>query len=288
MLVTSDGKRVLPESDEFFVTLGRLAPDREPIDFAVRDLGFVKIEVFDHSIAVIELHPRNVDRRALLATERRIAELGAKLFLIKYLDDARQSHIASSAEEAIVRLRALRAPPETAAATERFRVEPQDYTRLLRNSDDPFCRLSRKWCESFGEFDATVLRFAAEQSLVACLSIVGVAKRDTDPVFRFLGDALFPWLGWDGRNRLVGRKTEAFPDSDYGAWISGFHRSVAACGEPRFDRIIAQVRVAPGEEGTYLVRNERLLLPWRSASGETFVSGVFRRFGDGPSAAESP
>jgi len=57
LLVTSDG-RVLPDTDAFFATLGRLVPGSDPIGFAVRDLGFVKFHQGDDAVTTIEFDPR--------------------------------------------------------------------------------------------------------------------------------------------------------------------------------------------------------------------------------------
>ena len=70
VLVSSDGKRALPEDDGFFVTLRDLAPGDDATGFAVRNLGFIKFQVVDAQTTVIELDPCSVDRRALVAAER--------------------------------------------------------------------------------------------------------------------------------------------------------------------------------------------------------------------------
>ena len=67
MLVTSDGKRVLAEDDPFFATLRDLGRADDAVSFAVRNLGFIKFEVLDGRVVIIEIHPASVDRRALLA-----------------------------------------------------------------------------------------------------------------------------------------------------------------------------------------------------------------------------
>jgi hypothetical protein len=69
MLVTADGKWVLPDSEEFLAALGDPEPDYDAVGFAVRNLGFVKYQVIDRLVTEVELHPRNVDLRALLALE---------------------------------------------------------------------------------------------------------------------------------------------------------------------------------------------------------------------------
>src|SRR5579872_6731582 len=98
MLVTAEGKWVLPDSEEFLAALGDPEPDYDAVGFAVCNLGFVKFQVLDRVVTEIELCPRNVDLRALLAVERLLCEAGTSLFRIKYFDNEWQSEISASAE----------------------------------------------------------------------------------------------------------------------------------------------------------------------------------------------
>jgi hypothetical protein len=281
VLVTSDGRRVLPEGDEFFLTLGRLAPGSEAGGFAVRNLGFIKFQALADGVTAIELHPPSVDHRALMAAERRVTEATGARFRIVFLDAGRQSEPALSVAETIDRLRALRTPPAQPIQTERFHVEPQDYARLLREVDHPLRLMSDKWRDSFGEFDSTVLPFAADHKFLPRMLIAEFPKRGDDPVFGFIGGD-FPWLDSEYRRRAIGEKLETLPDRQYGAWVAGFYKSVALCGEPRFDRVTALVHTGEDQGSTYAARYERLLLPWRTATGETVVSLLARRLGCAP------
>jgi hypothetical protein len=285
LLVTSDGQRVLPETDAFFAALARLVPGSDPIDFAVRDLGFVKFHLSDRAVATIEFDPRSVDRRALLRAERQIRDCGATAFFVKAVGTVSDATPSLSAAEAVERLRELRAPPDRPASPGRFTVEPQDYANLLRRTDDPFCRLSRKWCASFGAFDTSVMSFVEENGLMPRLAVVDLSARDRTPVFRFIGDA-HSWLTRQCRVNLIGEPVEYLPDREYGAWVSPFYEAVARTGEPRCDFISATLAV--GTDRPYDIRYERLMLPWKTASDGSLVTMVSRvtwRSTDAPAAA---
>jgi hypothetical protein len=148
--------------------------------------------------------------------------------------------------------------------------------------------MTRKWCEVSGEFDDRVMAFAGEHATLSTLMIVGVPKRASDPVFHFIGDGLFPWLPRGYRQQAIGGQVETFPDKEFGAWLSGFYRSVALSGEPRCDHVRARVRVADEDGPTYGARYERLLLPWRSACGDTLISLCARRLEDAGPATPAP
>jgi hypothetical protein len=276
VLVTSDGKWVLPGSDDFLAALGDLDPDYDTIGFAVRNLGFIKYQILDRLVTEIELHPRNVALPALLAVEHQLEEPPTKLFRIKHLDTEWHSEISASPEHTVARLRELCAPSAVEpVSNERFRVEPQDPNALLRDADNPLRLLTQKWRASFGQFDPTVISFAIQHGLLARLMIAGMSANGGDPVFRFIG-AGFPWLDAEYQDKAIGEKLESLPDKNYGAWLSAFYKSVGQSGEPRFDKVTAQMKLGQRQRQsqslTYQTRYERLLLPWRSASGETFIS----------------
>ena len=133
MLATAEGRWVLPDSEEFLSALGDPDPDYDAAGFAVRNLGFVKFQVLDRLVAEIELHPRNVGRRALLAVEAQLAKTGANLFRIKYLDSEWRSEISPSAERAAARLHELCAASTVPApaSTARLSAKPQALSPLF-------------------------------------------------------------------------------------------------------------------------------------------------------------
>lgn len=275
MLVTADGKWVLPDSEEFLAALGDPNPDYDAAGFAVRNLGFVKFQVLDRVVTEIELHPRNVDVRALLAVERLLDEVGTNLFRIKYLTDDWHSEISSSAQHTATRLRELCAPVFEPTPTDRFQIEPHRPAKLFDTQagrETPLGRMAMKWRVAFGHFDSSMMGIAAQNDLLSHLAIVSVGAEDSEPVLRFLGDGQ-RWPGQRYRFDGIGQPVDAMPDHEYGAWLSRFYEAVAKSGEPRFDRVTAQMEYHC-EAGTprRLTRYDRLLLPWRASSGEVLVT----------------
>lgn len=271
MLVTPEGRWVLPGSPEFLEVLDDPDPDYDAVAFAVKNLGFVKLDVIQESIAEIELHPRNVKLPALLAAQQQLLASRAKLFRIKYFDTAWHSEISSSIEHTMTRLSELCSPAFTPQQADRFVSEPRDYTELFSDPNNPLRLMAQKWRASFGQFDSTIISFAIQHGLLSRLMIVGLTPRDNDPVFRFIGEG-FKWLDTDYQLRAIGEKLETLPDKSYGAWLSGFYKSVAQSGQPRFDCVTAEMKHVPGAGNAYATRYERLLLPWRTPSNEIFVS----------------
>lgn len=285
LLVTSDGQRVLPETDAFFATLARLVPGSDPIGFAVSELGFVKFHQADDAVTTIELDPRSVDRRALLRAERQIRDCGATAFCVRTTGAAASASALLSAAEAVSRLRELPAPPAKPAAAGRFTAQPLDYASLLRKTDDPFCRLGRKWCSAFGAFDPSIMAFINENRLQSRFVVFGVTRRTEEVVFRFVDD-LDNWMTLQCGVNPIGESLENVPDREYGTWVAQFYRAVARTGEPRCDVVSGTFLNAT--DTRYACRYERLLLPWKTASDETLVTLVSRvvwRSTDAPAAA---
>jgi hypothetical protein len=276
VLVTSEGRWVLPGSEEFLAALGDPNPDYDAVGFAVRNLGFIKYQVLDRMVTEIELHPRNVALPALLAIERQLDKPSTKLFRIKHLDTEWRSEIFASPEHTVARLRELCAPAVAEpSSTERFRVEPQDANALLRDLANPLCLLAQKWRTSFGHFDASTISFAIRHQLLPRIMVAEVEPRTLDPVCRYIGDG-FTSLGESFPFDGVGQRMEDLPDKDYGGWVTEFYRTVATSGQPRYDLVTAAIKQPSSTTTPRESRYERLLLPWKRGSDEALVTVISR------------
>jgi hypothetical protein len=283
MLVTTDGRWVLAGSAEFLDALGDPDPDYDAELFAVKNLGFIQYQTIDDLLVEIELHPRNVVLPALLAVQQRIASSPASLFRIKYLGTVWQSEISSSTEHTVARLSELCAAAFVPPPTDKYVVEQRDFSKLIERAEDPFCSIAQKWRMAFGYFDETVLPFAIKHDLLSRMIIIGVKRASGESVFRFIGNG-FRWVGEDYIVRGVGDKVVDQPDKEYGAWVSEFYRSVAGSGQPRHDLVSAAIRWEDEPGKPFRVsRYERLLLPWRTSSDETFVTVSSRILNNAPS-----
>jgi hypothetical protein len=269
MLVTSDGEWVPEDSDDLLAAIGDPEPDYHATLFAVKNLGFIKYQVLEGSIVEIELHPRNVELAALLAVQQQLLTSPVKLFRIRYFDTDWHSELLPSAEHTIARLSELCSPAPAPPHSERFLVEPQDYSKLFVGEETPLRLLVQKWRVSFGHFDPSVISFSIKHQLLARMVIVGVKPRQDEPVFRFIGDGHGNWLDTAEHVHAIGEKLANMPDKDYGGWASEYYKSVARSGEPRYDYVTASILRRPE---IFVTRYERLLLPWKTGSDEIFVT----------------
>jgi hypothetical protein len=287
ILISPEGQWMLPGTPDFFTALGDPDPDYDAVSFAVRNLGFIKFEVIRQSIVEIELHPRNVELPALLAVQQQLLSSDLRLFRIKYFDTSWHSEISSSVEGTIARLSELCGPHSTPMINDRFLVEPQDFGLLFEDEHNAFRVIAQKWRVSFGHFDPNIIPLAMRSQLLPRLAIIGVKPRQREPVWRFVGHG-HGWMGEEYVHKMIGEKVEDIPDKDYGEWASGFYRSVAESGRPRYDLVSTSVqyRNAPGKPWRP-VRYERLVLPWKTPSEEIFVT-LCSRTVDGGVAAKPP
>ncbi len=273
MLVTSEGEWVFEGSPEFLAALGDQEPDYDSTLFAVKNLGFIKFETVAREIVEIELHPRNVELPALLAVQQQLLSSRFKLFRIRYFEETWHSEITSSVEQAISRLSELCAPTFLPPKSDRFFVEPQDWSSLSNQEESPLRFLFQKWRMSFGYFDSSVIPFAARHQLLSRMIIVGVKPRQPEPVFRFVGEGHRNWLPPHFLAVAIGEKIENQPDKDYGGWVSEFYKHVAVSGQPRYEHVTATIR---SSWRGHFAHYERLLLPWRVGTDETFVTASSR------------
>ncbi|MGH7046894.1 MAG: hypothetical protein ACREE2_10980 [Stellaceae bacterium] len=281
MLVTPDGQWVVEDSTEFLAAIGDPSPDYDAAAFAVKNLGFIKLQILDQSVIEIELHPRNVELPALLAVQQQLLVSTVRLFRIKYFTTIWQSEILPAPDLAVSRLSELCAPKFAPATKDRFLVEPQDYSKLYDSGDGPLHLLAQKWRMSFGHFDPSVISFAIKQRMLSRMMIFGVRPDWGEPVFRFIGDG-FRWLQTDYQFHGIGESVGNQPDKDYGGWVADFYKSVAKTGQPRHDHVTAAIQASPGQQQLFTTRYERLLLPWKTSSDEVLVSMLSKTLPDDP------
>ncbi|HJU16526.1 MAG TPA: hypothetical protein VJ770_08640 [Stellaceae bacterium] len=273
MLATSEGQWVFEDSPEFRAALGDPDPnpDYDAALFAVKNLGFIRLEMPSRSVIELELHPQNVTLPALLAVQEQLQSSRINLFRIRYFDTAWRSELAFSAERAMARLAELCAPALTVPSSERFVTEPIDFALMYKEPGNPFRPLIQKWRMAFGCFDASVISFAIHHNLLSRMMVIGLSPKATDPVFRFIGDG-FPWTNDDYKISAIGSKIEDQPDKEYGNWVSEFYKFTARSGQPLCDRVTAAIAGWRGTGNTQVTRYERLLLPWKTPSAETLVT----------------
>jgi len=279
-LVSPDGRWLPAGSQEFLREIGDLDPDYDAAMFAVKNLGFIKVEIIADLVVSITVHPRNVDLNSLIAVNHVLSKSKASAFCIRFLTSRWEREILPSAERAFERLHDLYslAHLEDHRSSDRFSATRMDHDRVLSNREHRLRPILQKWRMAFGAFDDTVLPFMARHGFLRRTVVVGVQPDDADPIFRYVGDA-FDWLGdRDFPYRAIGEKVANQPDREYGQWVAEDYRQTALRKLPQLDRVNAPLR---GREGRTIY--DRLLLPWTTRSSEILVT-VSSLVTEGPTA----
>jgi hypothetical protein len=269
MLVTPEGEYVLPDAANIVAAAETADRDDDPVSQAVKNRGFIRLQMIEDAIVEVELHPHNVKLAALLAVQQQLQTTDMRLFRIKYFDTEWQSEICSSAERTIARLSELCAPIFLPSLSEMYIAEARDISIVFDDYEHFFRPLAQKWRVSFGYFDPTVIAVAVQHDLLSSLTVVGVKPFEPEPVFRFIGQG-HHWAG--SQVARVGERVADQPDREYGRWLSEFFKFVASSRQPRYDLVTARLQAPRGGESPQTVSFERLLLPWKTSSNEVFVT----------------
>lgn len=283
LLITPAGAWISGDSPALHHAIGYPEADFDAVGFAVRNLGYIKLETVEDLLLDLEFHPLHVSRLAHDAAQQHLSEAHHRLVRLRYLAEEWRTELAVNAEQAARRLGELCAPYVVPVVERQpFTVTPQGNRRLFDPEEDAALRLLfQKWRACFQQFDDSVLPFAARRGLADRMLIVGVRSIGEDPVFRYIGEQYWGF-GRDFFLRAVGQKVRQQPDSRYGEWVAQFYQEVAASRQPRFDRIEARIeKSARGRDYRY----DRLMLPWSTPSGEVLVT-VCSRFLPEASAEE--
>ena len=96
MLATPDGAWVSPGTPEFLAALRDHNADGDPVAYAIKTLGFIRMQTIEQAVVEIDLRPRKVELPALLAVQQQLQGVDVRLFRIRYFDTQWQSEICSS------------------------------------------------------------------------------------------------------------------------------------------------------------------------------------------------
>ena len=255
ILVSPEGRWVLPGTSEFFAALGDPDPDYDAVSFAVRNLGFIKFEVIRQSIVEIELHPRNVELPALLAVQQQLLSSDLRLFRIKYFDDElafRDLLLGRGDDRAPVRavpaaFHAVGARPVSRRAA--------GFRNAVRGRATTSCASSRRnGASRSGISTRTSSPWRCTTNCCRGWRSSASSRGRRIRYGAFSATAIAGWAAATIFRQVSARRSRIFPDKDYGEWASAFYRSVAESGRPRYDLITTSVQyrdeagqaVAPG------------------------------------------
>jgi hypothetical protein len=246
-------------------------PDFDFPDYAARNLGFVMITERKGSLR-IRFRPAFAGHRTIMSLLSFAARRTESRAAISYFGSAWR-HEVCAGPSLQQRLAEISSDPAEAADMQPYLAVPRRISVMLHDADNPFAPVLRRWLDNMQPEGLVEL-------LASCRlydrSMIVERKADSGHfVFRHSGRAigLYP-SGW--AQRAIGRPLHDQPDHAYGRWIAEACRAVDDRQVPRYELITASV--SPDDGGSpRRWRYERLMLPWRDASGRHLVVSVSLR-----------
>lgn len=268
-LISPEGSWLTTGSPEANARIGYDDPDFDAAGFAVRNQGFIQVIFRGPAAVQIRLHPDQVSPGAVASLADRSTAFSTAAVELVYLTQQWNSEQFIGVDGAKQRIAELCAAPAADPSRPRYVSTPQDVRPLYRDYDNPLKLLLQKWRVSFRRFSDNVIPFAVQHGIFSRMMIVGVKKKEADPVIRYVGEGFSILWGEETTFRAVGGKLVDLPDKEYANWAAQFYKETASTGEPRFDVVDALLPSAPRGPR---IRYARLLLPWGTPSGETLVT----------------
>lgn len=240
-------------------------------DYALRNLGFVGLRA-DGPRVTITLRPDAFTHASL----RRLIELlvggEAQQIILRLVRNGPGApvEVYHDVEELAARLAVLRdIGPDAKIARPLLTMVPLSLGRLAGTDRPDQSKLYAAWRRRRGVLSRkTISALTADQRGDGGL---WVRVTDDDRAIVETWPKYITLYAQEAVERLIGRDLADQPDPYYGAGTGDGFRHVAHCGEPQLELIDAIITPSPNGVSRWS-RYDRLLLPWRSESGERWVS----------------
>ncbi len=267
-IIDGEGEVWVVGSREFQRRFGYPHPDFDLADYAVRNFGCVRLR--NHGAALrLHLAPETISERTFGSTVRMMVNHPRDRYAFEIGALGSCVEIVSNLNDSIARLEDFRGGIEWRCGTIVV-SEELSLGRLRHPKRGRLRELIKEWKRLRGHLSRDVLA-PFELSDVAGRTVLARMQGQGRTRIEHFGARLDVYgTGW--HERAIGLDLEEQPDPAYAAGTAKGYREVAATERPRLELVDALIR-APGRH-PQRSRYERLLLPWRSSDGATFVSGA--------------
>lgn len=271
MLIDDAGRRLRWPEDSRRITAGHYDPDFDFPEYAVRNLGFVMITQRKGAMCV-RFRPTFCGRRTAMSLLSLAGDCTDTRAAISYFGRTWSHEVCRGGQPLQRRLLEILGEPAGETGEPPFLAVPRRLSGLLRDGDNPFAPVLRRWLDNVQPGD--IHEFLESRRLYDRSMIVARMPDTGAFVFRHSGAGLQLYSsGW--ARSAVGRHLHDQPDHAYGRWIDDACRAVDDAQVPRYELISATV--APDGHDPRPWRYERLMLPWRATDGARLVVSVSLR-----------
>jgi hypothetical protein len=251
--------------------VGYRRPDFDLRGYAIRNLGWIWVRR-RAGLMRIALRPLGFGRATFEAAMRLMIEeeeSGCR-FVFDRFDDSHTIDVLSNANDAIAHFEDLMSFAGESSYRATYFSEQLSLARLRSPKRRVLQDLIKNWKKMRGELaDDDVLEpFRAVGSNERFVLARSSRSRGTIAHFG-TGITVF---GQNWNDFVAGRELEEQPDPRYGECSAKAYHEVHHAERPRLELVDALIR--PPGQTVQRCRYDRLLLPWRSGSGATFVSST--------------
>ena len=247
-------------------------PDRDVVDYSVRNLGFVLLQRHGRMVRA-EMHLPLVKPATLIGVYYNLLDLRPRQILLSRLSGAGASHelfddvseFAATVERDIDDAGVQRHRPAYALLARP--LEQVDRARYAR-----FAPAMALWRSARGCVRSDLLAFLRGRGLDGRAVLLCAVAGASELVYAhlasshcFVARACSPFL-------LLGARAEMLPDREYGVWAARSYYASLADQKPRLETVSAVLQRDDGERlWSY---HDRLILPWRAEHGTRFILAI--------------
>jgi len=243
--------------------LGDERPNFNVAEYAVRNLGFIDLHIRAQSLQVT-CRPEFVNPISMVGLRYLLIDLQPRRIMLKLFRDGWQYEIVAGVDDVVDKIENL-----AKEAQRNFFRRPLALSTIEGDKRLRFHKLLSAWRECEGSIAALPTSLlekadALDRSITVKLGSSGrmsIVERGSG--FGFYG------LGW--HSDAIGRPFEEQPDQNYAAWLRDDYLESIGTAAPRFDWVDATIAAAPDLRRRVVY--ERLILPWRTGSGDRLASG---------------
>jgi hypothetical protein len=270
LLIDDLGEEHTWPSSAMLREFAQLQPDYDPLDYAVRNLGFVLIIDRAGSLR-LRLRPLLVSSRAIAALLYWLAERRPARSALSWFDETWHDEVCGGPKQLYQRLTELLHNSTRSVVSEPYLATRRNMDAILDPPGHPFAPLLQAWMRGSRE---DLLDSAQQQGL---WQRAMVAERDPDSGgfrFRHSGGSI-QLYGAEWTGKAAGKRLGEQPDGVYGNWIE---QGCAAVDDAETARVeLVHAAVMGGDRQIRRWRYERLMLPFTARDGRRVVMSISAR-----------
>jgi hypothetical protein len=270
VLISDKGDELPASAGALSYLLDYPAPDFDIVSYAVRNCGWLHLRE-SRQLFRIRLRPEAFTRAAFdRAVERMVMAPKGTRFVFDHEERVPATDVLLNLNDAVAHLEDLMRFADETSVRATFFSEELSLGRLRHPKRRVLRDLIKSWKRDRGvlptELAAPFRAVGAGERFV----VANTTRRRCTVAQFGMGITVF---GPRWSEQVVGRELEEQPDSRYGERSAETYHEVFRTEAPRFELIDAVIRPSD-DRPVQRCRYERLVLPWRSATGDMFVSGT--------------